>query len=365
MHKVLVFKETLLPPSETFILAQLKFLKNFQARLAGLERSRPSLSLPDDPILLTHLPAPVAEFRAKVYRKSSFAPLFHRRVRAFGPGLVHAHFASGGRTAMALADKLGVPLIVTLHGSDVTVKNKDDMYYGRLAEKAACFICVSKFIRERALEIGFPDKKLIVHYIGIDREQFSPSQAPPDSKTVLFIGRLVEKKGCEYLLRAMQLVQRDHNNCELSIIGDGPLRAALESLAEELQIRCRFLGVQPADVVRDALRNARILCVPSVTAANGDTEGLPTVIAEAQAAGLPVVGTIHAGIPEIVVSGQTGFLVAERDYESLGCALARILSDEQLWERFRGQALQNIAERFDLRIQTAALEQIYETVLSK
>jgi colanic acid/amylovoran biosynthesis glycosyltransferase len=364
MHKVLVFKETLLPPSETFILAQLKFLRNFKARIAGLERCRPSLPIPNDPILLTHLPASVAALRAKAYRKVAFAPLFHFRVRAFGPGLVHAHFASGGRTAVALANKLGVPLIVTLHGSDVTVRNKGENYYSRLAEKATCFICVSKFIRERALEIGFPAKKLIVHHIGIDRERFSPSPALSDAKKVLFIGRLVEKKGCEYLLRAMQLVQREHSDCELSIIGDGPLRTALVSLAKELQIRCRFLGVQPADVVRDALRNARVLCAPSVTAANGDTEGLPTVIAEAQAAGLPVVGTIHAGIPEIVISEKTGFLVAERDYESLAGALARILSDDQLCERFRHAAVQNIAEHFDLRIQTAVLEQIYESVLS-
>lgn len=306
MRKVLVFKETLLPPSGTFILTQLESFRGFEAKLSGLERVRPSLAIDADALVLTQLPLSISTLRAKLYRRTGIAPLFHRRCKEFNPDLVHAHFASGGHTAMTLADALRVPLIVTLHGSDVTVRSKHSDYYGKLADRAACFVCVSKFIRDCALAIGFPSEKLAVHYIGVDREHFAPPTTRGDSTNVLFVGRLVEKKGCEYLLRAMHLVQREHANCELTIIGDGPLRRKLESLANELQIRCTSQGVQPAVAVHAPLREAQILCVPSITAANGDSEGFGMVFAEAQSMGVPVVSSMHGGVPEAVQDGESG-----------------------------------------------------------
>ena len=169
----------------------------------------------------------------------------------------------------------------------------------------------------------------------------------------------MEKKGCEYLLRAMQVLQRAHPLTELTVIGDGPLRSSLEALAQELKIRCQFRGTQPPASVREALRNAKVFCVPSVTAVNGDCEGLPTVLAEAQAMGVPVVSTIHGGIPEIVVHGVNGLLVPERDHESLANALSILLSDEGSWQSFHHAALERIERHFDLADADGALEKIY------
>jgi colanic acid/amylovoran biosynthesis glycosyltransferase len=364
MSRVLVFKETLLPPSETFILSQMTALRRYQAQLCGLERSWSSLPVNDDVILLADRPAAFAQLRAKLYRRTGIAPLFHRRARRFRPDLVHAHFASGGRSAIPLARSLGVPLIVTLHGADITVRDARSDRYEHLAESAACVICVSKFIRDRALEAGFPAEKLIVHYIGIDRELFAPSGIPVDTRKVLFVGRLVEKKGCEYILRAMQLVQREQTDCELTIIGDGPLRSSLEVLARDLKLHCDFCGVQPAPIVRDMLQKSRVFCVPSVTAANGDSEGLGLVFAEAQSMGVPVVSTLHGGIPEIVSSGETGFLVPERAPQALAEALSTLLADESMWQRFHEAALLRIGEHFDIHVQTQLLEKIYDRLLA-
>ncbi len=364
MHKVLVFKETLLPASETFILAQMKALSKYVPILAGLERAHPSLPLPQEPILLSrHLPS-ISDARAKLYRRTGTAPLFHLKAKRCRPDLVHAHFASGGRTALPLARALHVPLLVTLHGNDVTVRGREPDLYRRLGEDASLFVCVSKFIRDRALESGFPAQKLLVHYIGIDRSVFSPSGSPGTSQGVLFVGRLVEKKGCEYLLRAMHVLQRAHPLTELTVIGDGPLRSSLEALAQELKIRCQFRGTQPSGIVREALRSAKIFCVPSVTAVNGDCEGLPTVLAEAQSMGVPVVSTAHGGIPEIVVHGVNGLLAPERDYESLANALSALLSEQGLWESFHHAALERIERHFDLETQTAALEKIYNQAIA-
>ncbi len=359
MRKVLVFKETLLPPSETFILAQMVALKRYEAVLCGLERTLPSLPLRPGTLLLTDSASTYAMMRAKLYRQTGFAPGLHRKVVKFAPELIHAHFASGGLTAMHMAKQLKLPLLVTIHGGDITVRGSNAEAYKRLSDQAGLVICVSEFIRERALEAGFDAKKLIVHHIGIDRDHFALTAPLQVSKRILFIGRLVEKKGCEYLLRAMQLVQEQHPDAELTVLGDGPMRPELEALAVQLNIHCDFKGFQPPSVVRDTLQRTRLVCVPSVTAANGDSEGLPTVIAEAQAMGIPVVASIHSGIPEILSQGETGLLAAERDFKGLAEGIALLLADEAMWQRFHVAALARIAEHFDLKKQTALLEEIY------
>jgi len=362
MRKVLVFKETLLPPSETFILAQIVALKRYEALLCGLERTLPSLPLRPDTLLLTNSASTYASMRAKLYRHTGVAPQLHQEVAEYAPELVHAHFGSGGLTAMHMARQLKLPLLVTIHGGDITVRGGKKEAYKRLSDQAGLVICVSEFIRERALEAGFAPEKLIVHHIGIDREHFALSAPLEVSKRILFIGRLVEKKGCEYLLRAMQLVQQQHPDAELTILGDGPMRPELEALAADLKIHCDFRGFQSPAVVRDTLQKTRLVCVPSVTAANGDSEGLPTVIAEAQAMGIPVVASIHAGIPEILSDGETGVLAAERDFKGLAEGMSLLLGDEAMWQRFHVAALARIAEHFDLRKQTALLEDIYTRV---
>jgi colanic acid/amylovoran biosynthesis glycosyltransferase len=362
MPSVLVFAEKLLQPSETFILAQAGALKEYVPILAGLERASSSIPLPQEPVLLSNSSPVISDLRAKLYRRTGIAPSFHHNAQRSRPTLVHAHFASGGRSAIPLARALRVPLLVTFHGADVTVRRSAPDIYKRLGDEAALFLCVSRFIRDRALEAGFPAEKLLVHYMGIDHGLFSPSTSPERSQSVLFVGRLVEKKGCEYLLRAMQLVQRAHPECGLTIIGDGPLRPSLEALANELAIRCEFRGAQPAAVVRKSLQNAKIFCVPSVTAANGDSEGLGMVFAEAQSMGVPVVSTGHGGIPEIVISQVTGLLTPERDHKALAEALCLLLSDEDLWLRLHRAAPQRVKRDFDLTAQTGLLESIYERV---
>jgi glycosyltransferase involved in cell wall biosynthesis len=352
----------LLLPSETFILAQARALSEYVPIFAGLERAHPGLTLPQEPLLLSDCGRSIADLRAKLYRRTGIAPFFHRKAKRSRPNLVHAHFASGGRAALPIARALSVPLLVTLHGADVTVRGPQADIYKRLGEQASLFLCISKFIRNRALEAGFPSQKLLVHYIGIDRDLFSPSASRGVPQGVLFVGRLVEKKGCEYLLRAMQLVQRTHPQCELTVIGDGPLRLSLEALAKELNIRCQFRGVQPAAVVHQALQKAQVFCVPSVTASNGDSEGLGIVFAEAQAMGVPVVSTNHGGIPEVVEDHLTGLLAPERDYEALADALSLLLDDEDLWQRLQRGALQRVEQFFDLKTQTALLEKTYNEV---
>jgi colanic acid/amylovoran biosynthesis glycosyltransferase len=364
MPAILIFKETVLPKSETFILAQMQAMRKFSARLIGLEKVPSGLPLPSKPLLLCRARGGAAALRAKIYRKSGIAPLFHARARGEQPALLHAHFASGGLTAIPLAKSLGVPLLVTLHGSDVTVKWASAGSIRRLGREATLFLCVSHFIRDRAIAAGLPEEKLRVHYIGVDLQQFQAPAADVAGAGVLFVGRLVEKKGCAYLIRAMASVQQTYPDCLLTIIGDGPLRGYLESHAKELGVSCRFLGAQPATIVREHLRTTRIFCAPSVTAENGDSEGLGIVFAEAGAMGIPVVSSLHGGIPEVVSDGRTGLLVHEKDHPALTAAIASLLGNASLWEQFRHNARAHIEHSFDLAKQTAELETIYQDVIA-
>ncbi len=296
------------------------------------------------------------------------------RVRAHSPALIHAHFGPDATHALPLARALDVPLIVTHHGYDVTTEDHAlsrspslRLYLKRRAQlyqAASLVLCVSQFVREKALRKGAPPHKTLVHYIGIDIAGFTPDPAVARSDTVLFVGRLVENKGCQQLLRAMRLVQRVRPECRLVIIGDGPLRPRLEQTARELDLHyVSFLSTQPAGVVRHWMSRARVLSVPSITVASGVSEGFGMVFAEAQAMGLPVAGFATGGIPEAVVHGATGLLARERDTTALAHNIIALLSDRSMWERFSEAGQRRAREFFDIRRQTAALENIYRAVL--
>jgi glycosyltransferase involved in cell wall biosynthesis len=231
--------------------------------------------------------------------------------------------------------------------------------YRDLWEKASVFVCVSEFIRRKAADAGFPKEKLRVHYIGIDRDVFRPQSEPKQRDVVLFVGRLVEKKGCAFLLQAMALVKRSHPGIQAVVIGDGPLRPSLQKLATQLGISCQFLGAQPGAIVRHWLSVARVLCAPSVTASNGNSEGLGMVFGEAQAMGTPVVSFRHGGIPEIVLDGRTGLLAPEGDSQSLAAHILRFREDEHFWQRCVEHGIDWVRTQFDLKCQTLLLEQFY------
>jgi colanic acid/amylovoran biosynthesis glycosyltransferase len=364
MRRILIYRNDLLPISETFIRDQANALTHFHPCFVGLTRPPRSLDIPPDSILLTPNRSLFSRVRKRLYRMTGIAPGFHRRVGAIGAELIHAHFGPDGKTAAYLSNALGLPLIVTLHGYDVTIRSESPNTYADLGKRASLFLCVSNFIRDKAIQAGFPPEKLRVHYIGINPRRFTPGDGQRQRNSVLFVGRLVEKKGCEYLLRAMALVQKEHPGAKATIIGDGPLRPQLEALAGSLKVQCSFLGAQPHDIVREWLERARVFCVPSVTAANGDSEGLAMVFGEAQAMGVPVVTFNHGGMREIVLDGDTGLLAPEFDYEKLAEGILRYLKDDSLWQHSSSSAMNWIRKRFDIAVQTAELEDIYSQVIS-
>jgi colanic acid/amylovoran biosynthesis glycosyltransferase len=178
-----------------------------------------------------------------------------------------------------------------------------------------------------------------------------------------FVGRLVPKKGCQYLIRAMAEVQKVIPDAALVVIGDGPLRKELELQGAAVLKKIEFLGVRGPSVVRDWMNRAALFSTPSVVAESGDAEGFGMVFAEAQAMGLPVVSFASGGIPEVVADKQTGFLVPECDWQALASRLLLLLGNRTLWTRFSVAGRLRARSLFDVRRQAAALEGIYEDAL--
>jgi glycosyltransferase involved in cell wall biosynthesis len=368
----LIFRYELLHVSETFIKSQAGALKEFAVCYTGVQRAAKSLPIPDESIVIMEPASILGRIERRMFLSAGRAPTFYRRLRDKAPVLIHAHFAPDAAIALPLASELRIPLIVTLHGYDVTsseeyLKRGNGRFYfqrkKRLFEQATGFLCVSKFIRQKAIEAGFPESKLRVHYTGVDRTFFSPSAKDRQRNLVLFVGRLIEQKGCSYLIEAMSLVQKKCRDATLVLIGDGPARQSFMELAEHLAVSCQFLGTQPPSVIREWLDRAQVFCGPSITGSNGAREGLPTVFMEAQAMGVPVVSFEIGGIPEVVCDGETGLLAREGDTESLAEHLLRYLTDETFWRTCSKRAVEWTREHFDLHEQTRRLEGVYGEVI--
>jgi colanic acid/amylovoran biosynthesis glycosyltransferase len=370
---VLFFNSLLLPPSQTFIRAQGEMLQQFTAYYAGSRRV-PGLELPPDRTLVVNSGTPQGTIAEGVFKLTGIAPTFVKAIQHLQPALVHAQFGLSGALMLPLMQSLQVPLIVHYRGADATVQDKAARYaslnhwiYFRrrsaLKQKAHLFLTVSNFIRQKLIDQGFPPEKIKTFYQGVNVEQFRPNPAIPRESIVLFVGRLTEKKGCEYLIRAIAPVQAQLPEVKLVIIGEGPLRPALETLAVQHLQQYEFLGTQPPEVVKAWMNRAKVMATPSVTAAQGDSEGLPNVVLEAQAMGLPVVSTIHAGIPEAVINGETGFLAPEQDIEALTQGCLRLLKTDDLWQHFSTRGRNHVETHFNRQIQTQLLEQIYTAVL--
>jgi glycosyltransferase involved in cell wall biosynthesis len=182
----------------------------------------------------------------------------------------------------------------------------------------------------------------------------------------LSVGRLVEKKGMEYLIKAFAAVAGEVPEVRLEIAGDGPLRPSLERLVSDcgLSARVTLHGSLSHRAIADLMKKASIICQPSVTAADGDSEGLPTVVLEAAATAKPLLATNHSGIPEIVVEGTTGFLVPERDVAALADRLLSLLKNADLRRRMGEAGRRRIEEHFDLKKQAKRLEEIYGETIS-
>jgi glycosyltransferase involved in cell wall biosynthesis len=312
----------------------------------------------------------VAYWRGRDGEAAEISSLYTTAFRRAHCQAVLVEFGHVAVQAMSACRRLGLPLIVHFHGFDVHSQAILERYgarYGEMFDEAAAVIAVSLPMQQALLALGAPADK--THYVpnGVDPNQFvpgAPDNAPP---TFLAVGRFVEKKAPQLTIAAFAAVWRRHPEARLRMIGEGRLLGACRDLAQGLGIggAVTFLGTQPHDVVADEMRHARAFVQHSLTAADGNSEGMPCSILEAGACALPVVSTRHAGIPEVVVDDETGFLVAERDVESMALDMERLVNDPTLAAELGRAARRRIEAHFSMDSSIARLWDVIRAATAK
>jgi colanic acid/amylovoran biosynthesis glycosyltransferase len=314
-----------------------------------------------------------------LYALTAAPRLFGKRTALPQVGLIHAHFAPDATYALPLAEWLGVPLVSTFHGWDVTVADRALLrepsvtvahyLYGRAALRArgTAFIAVSDYIRGRLLALGYPADRVVRHYIGVDVDRFTPVSGPRPERYVLNTARHREQKGIDTLLRGFARVAARHPDVTLVQVGSGEDTAGLHRLTAALGLtgRVRFLGALAHDAVRQLTQHATVFALTGQTTDTDQQEALGLVLNEASACAVPVIATRHGGMPEAVRDGETGILTAQRDDAAIGAALDTLLGNPELAARMGQQGRAFVTEVFNLRTQTAELERLYDRVMAE
>lgn len=296
-----------------------------------------------------------------VVRYGKQVPLLLGYLRTLGPqGLaadaIVAHFGPGGLLALSL-QQVGLlrgPLHTFFHGYDISrfVQAKGPHVYAQLFQHGASFLAVSQHFKARLLALGAPADKVRVLVMGINPRRFPYVPRPPlpaSGARLLTIGRLTEKKGVAVALQALAHI-RKVAQFTYTIAGDGDQRAELEALTDALGLRDRvtFLGAVSQHKVAQLLAEADVFLHPCVTAKNGDQEGLPLTIKEAMARGVPVIGSTHGGMAEMITHNVDGLLAPEHDVDTLADLVLDLLASDVLRQRLSLAARQTVEARYDV-----------------
>jgi glycosyltransferase involved in cell wall biosynthesis len=250
------------------------------------------------------------------------------------------------------------PLVVSAHGYDVTSTLLDGQDLQPLIDYTSRFLAVSHFIAENLERRGVPATKIRVAYTGTTVGP-PPVKWPDDRQGILFVGRLVEKKGAADLLQAIAILPEDLRSTGLTVVGDGPLRQSLEYLARNLGVRAEFVGAEDSARIRARMEAAAVFCVPSKRAANGDAEGFGMVFLEAAERELPVVTYSSGGTPEAVADTESGILCPEGDVPALAKALEALLARPERAREMGVAGRRRVERAFDIRDRIKILEEEY------
>jgi colanic acid/amylovoran biosynthesis glycosyltransferase len=284
--------------------------------------------------------------------------------------IIHCQFGTLGPVVITLKTIGGIDgkLVTSFRGYDATkVIDHNPDIYDQLFKEGNLFLPVSNSLKKRIIKAGCRTERIRVHHSGIDCSKFIATgpKFPEDVPfKLLTIARLVEKKGISYAIQAIAELKRCNHRVVYTVIGEGYLRPDLEKLIEDLGLmdEVKLIGWQTHEVVIQLLQQSHILIAPSVTI-NGNQEGIPNALKEAMAMGLPVIGTLHGGIPELIEDGVSGFLVPERDVKALAERLTFLIEHPEVWQEFGRRGSKNIRENYDIGALNDSLVRCYQKLL--
>jgi len=301
----------------------------------------------------------------------SFWPIQRKKledvVTQIKPDVIHSHFGPTGVIMQPICQKYNIPHVVSFHGFDAFQLTKDFFWrkqYKSLISGETKITCVSKFMVNKLKEI-FPERMLHIIHVGKNMNHYQFAEPVKKIENWLSVGRLTHKKGHEDTIKAFSEIIEKYPNQKLKIIGEGEGRETLEILIEKSGIKqnIKLMGPLSHDEVKAEMDKSDAFILSSKTAANGDMEGIPTVLMEAQAMGKPCISTLHSGIPEVFPPCSQSFLAKEGDIIDLANKIEMLLalSNDQL-KNIVQEGRQYVEKNFNLEIEVKKLRREYRTI---
>ena len=362
--KVLHFKTTYLNLSETFINRLIRSHVEFKPVIATAYKGKYCQDL-------NLYEMPKSGISAKVNKAflllNQSPPFLRSVIRNERPDIIHGHFGLDSYRLLGVASAMKLPLIVNFYGHDVIRLPQQFGWktrYKRLKHKADYFITVSDDMRRNVIGMGFPQDRVETVKLGLDMNAIAYKHRTSSNNNLMMIGRLVEKKGFEYAIKAVSIIKR-HHPVHLDIYGDGPLMNSLIALRRKLGVEheVTFNGNTDNDEIIRQLYKHDVLLVPSVQSADGDREGMPHAIVEGLASGIPMIGSNHAGIPELILHEKTGLLTEEKDSEAIAQSVIRLKQEPNLVREISKNGREKVEQDHCIKKIALQTEAIYQKVI--
>jgi glycosyltransferase involved in cell wall biosynthesis len=282
---------------------------------------------------------------------------------------VLAEYIPTGVALMNVCEAAGLPLIVHTHGEamEAVVLENEGHFYPELFHKLAVIVAPTEFIKNQLLDLGVPLEKIQVNTNGVDPSIFCGANPATSEPVFLTVSRFVDLKGPHLTLLAFAKAIESFGEAHLIMVGDGVLLESCKQIALALKIdkNVKFLGVKNPWEIAELMRSARAFLQHSIQTSDGQCEAQGVVFLEAGASGLPVITTRSAGIPEVVIDGETGFLVAEADVDAMADRILRLIKDPLLAAQLGQAARQRICAEFSMEKSISGLWSIIDTAIEK
>lgn len=364
----------------SWIYAQISNLKKYQS-LVITTRKRNLNIFPVEKIYSLSDLNGLNRFFQRQYAKLTnfYYPFFLKVLKENQVLLLHSHFGNRGYFDLALKQRLKIPQVTTFYGHDVSLLPQEERWRKRFKvffEQGDLILAEGNYMKKTLLEMGCPDSKVRVQHLGIDCEKipFIPRKMVDGQKVkILIAGTFREKKGITYALEAFARLVPKYKNIEVTLIGDAGrsqreinYKNEITTIIDSRNIadKVNYLGFLPYPAFIEEAKNNHIFLSPSIHPSDGETEGgAPVALIEMSAYGMPIVSTFHCDIPEVVIDGESGFLVKEKDTNGLAERLEHLINHPEIWESLGRTGRKHIEEEFNIVTQAAKLETFYDSLL--
>lgn len=360
MPNIAIFSPNQNPYSETFIQAHKIYLKDKVYYYYGAR----NIQLESIPHLSTSWERRVLSFKRRLLKKpNSFVrdTIILKSLRKNNIEVVLVEYGTHANNILPLIKKSGIPMVVHFHGFDASIidvieKNKS---YKDVFEYATKVIAVSKKMEEMLLDLGCPREKIVYNVYG-PQPEFLDVTPSFTKKQFIAIGRFTDKKAPYYTIIAFNKVVEKYPDTKLIMAGDGSLLNTCKNLVKYfgIETNVEFPGVITPAKYREFLSHSLGFVQHSITAQNGDMEGTPLAILEASGAGIPVISTKHAGIPDVIIDGKTGLLSEEHDVDGMAANMVSLLANIQFAKELGTAGKVNITENFNLQRHIFGIQKI-------